>query len=542
MSAISTDGCALIGFWKSGEVTGMERKKPRPRIASSTIRNVAISSGATETVARYGSAAAEFVKAYRGVDNETGIKLAKGLKGISKYKVSTQSEKVAANNIKQQAGFSAEVQMAAQKNAENIINGKAERVIRADDHPDFGKNHQVYDHVELDARGTPIPGSGSQMKFVNDVDGLLRNIAEGEGGGKSDKSRYLDAKLDLPSEQVAEAIKICDRKAKELRQQAEALEVRGKPDLAAQKRAQAENYDRLKGNIRDNGLTTEQAIFLRKHPELATAINIARTSHRAGVQGAKVGALFGGAISAVTNMIAVHQGDKELKDAILDTGLATGKAALAGYGTAFVGTAVKGMMQQSANTTVRALSRTSLPSLAVTVCLEVGDAVKRYVRGEINEVEFLEAIGEKGSGLLASGMFAAIGQIAIPIPVVGAAIGSMIGYTLSSMLYQDALGAFKEAHEAHENYLAVREYCEAARTHLDAYRLEFRERFTAWLDEGRAEIADSIARMDAAVLTGRIDDFAESANSLAMLMGKTLQFADRNQFDVFMASEDALVL
>lgn len=520
----------------------MERKKPRPRIASSTIRNVAISSGATETVARYGSAAAEFVKAYRGVDNETGIRLAKGLKGISKYRVSTQSEKVAANNIKQQSGFSAEVQMTAQKNAENIINGKAERVIRADDHPDFGKNHQVYDHVELDARGIPIPGSGSQMKFVGDVDELLKSIAEKTGGGKKDKSRYLDAKLDLPSEQVGQAIKRCEDRARKLREDAIVQDRLGKPELAAEMRAKADNYDKLKGNIRDSGITSEQALHLRKQPFQATAINIARTSHRAGVQGAKVGALFGGAISAVTNMIAVHQGNKELKDAILDTGLATGKAALAGYGTAFVGTAAKGMMQQSANATARALSRTSLPSLAVTVCLEVGDAVKRYVRGEINEVEFLEAIGEKGSGLLASGMFAAIGQVAIPIPVVGAAIGSMIGYTLSSMLYQDALGAFKEAHEAHENYLAVREYCEAARAHLDAYRLEFRERFTAWLDEGRAEIADSIARMDAAVLTGRIDDFAESANSLAMLMGKTLQFVDRNQFDVFMASEDALVL
>lgn len=531
------------GASRSREVgTGMEKKIRRSRISSSSIRNVATSFGAAETVGRYGSATAEFVKAYRGIDNETGTQLAKGLKGISRYKVSTQSEKVASNNIKQQAGFSAEVQMTAQKNAENIINNEPQRVMRSDDHANLGRNHQVYDHIEVDAKGIPIPGSGSQMKFVGNVDELLANIAQGKGGGKTDKSRYLDAKLDLPSEQVAYAIKTCETKAKSLREQAVALESLGKPELAAEKRAQAANYDKLRGNIRDSGMTTDQAIFLRKHPELATAINIGRISHRAGVQGAKVGALFGGAISAVTNIIAVHQGDKELKEALLDTATATGKAALAGYGTAFVGAALKGTMQQSANATTRALARTSLPSLAVTVCLEVGSAVKQYVRGEIDELEFIEAIGEKGSGLLASGMFAAIGQVAIPIPVVGAAIGGMIGYTLSSMLYQDALGAFKEANEAHKDYLATKEYCEAIRAHLDAYRLEFRERFVEWLDEGRAEIADSIMRMDAAVLTGRIDDFADSANALAALMGKTLQFGSRAQFDVFMTSDDALVL
>jgi len=520
----------------------MEKKSRRSRIALSSIRNVATSSGAAETVGRYGSAAAEFVKAYRGIDNETGVQLAKGLKGISKYRVCTKSEKLAASNIKQQAGFSAEVHMAAHKNAEQIISGKNERVIRSDDHKTFGKNHTVYDHVEVDAWGVPVPGSGSQMKFVGDVDGLLKNIAQGSGGGKNDKSRYLGAKLDLPSEQVAYAKMRCETKAAKLRQQAKALEDRGKPDLAAQKRAQAANYDTLKGDIRDSGMTTDQAIFLRKHPELATAINIAGASHRAGVQGAKIGALFGGAISVVTSMIAVHQGDKALKEAILDTVADTGKAALAGYGTAFVGTALKGTMQQSASATTRALSRTSLPSLAVTVCLEVGSAVKQYVRGEIDGVQFLEAIGEKGSGLLSSGLFAAIGQAAIPIPVVGAAIGGVVGYTLSALLYQDALGAFKDANQAHDDYLATKEYCEAVRAELDAYRQEFRERFVEWLDEGRAEISNSILRMDAAILTGRIDDFAESANALAAVIGKTLQFADREQFDAFMATDDTLVL
>ena len=49
----------------------------------------------SETVSRYGSANAEFVKAYRGVDNEAGKVLSKGLKGISQEKT----------GVKQRAGW-----------------------------------------------------------------------------------------------------------------------------------------------------------------------------------------------------------------------------------------------------------------------------------------------------------------------------------------------------------------------------------------------------------------------------------------------------
>lgn len=53
-------------------------------------------------------------------------------------------------------------------------------------------------------------------------------------------------------------------------------------------------------------------------------------------------------------------------------------------------------------------------------------------------------------------MMAALGQIVIPIPVVGAAIGGMIGYTLSSMFYQSALEAARGAALSRERLAQIR--------------------------------------------------------------------------------------
>lgn len=47
----------------------------------------------SETVSRYGSANAEFVKAYTGIDNEAGKVLSKGLKGISQEKPASNNER-----------------------------------------------------------------------------------------------------------------------------------------------------------------------------------------------------------------------------------------------------------------------------------------------------------------------------------------------------------------------------------------------------------------------------------------------------------------
>jgi hypothetical protein len=161
-------------------------------------KNLAVGLSNHGIVDIYGSANAEYIKGYTGVDNELGIKFQKGLKQISEYKVNAEYKD---KNTKQQAGFSAEIAKTSKDNARKIIEGSKERTIRTDDHKDFGLNDTVYDHINT-IDGQVVAGSGSQMKFVSRPDQLIDKIALGEGGGKNDLSRYLDVTLDMPSDQV----------------------------------------------------------------------------------------------------------------------------------------------------------------------------------------------------------------------------------------------------------------------------------------------------------------------------------------------------
>ncbi len=122
------------------------RKKDNKDEIQKDKNSTTVALSTSETVSRYGSANAEYIKGYTGVDNETGQKFAKSLKGISEGKINPDYAK---QNTKQQAGYSAEVVTVTHDNAEAIIKKSPIRASRSDDLPQFGRNHNIIDRVKI---------------------------------------------------------------------------------------------------------------------------------------------------------------------------------------------------------------------------------------------------------------------------------------------------------------------------------------------------------------------------------------------------------
>jgi hypothetical protein len=578
----------------------MSHKEDEKKTDDEATINAGLAGAAAEVVDRYGSANKEHLVGYSGVDNETGKVLKKSLKGISKSKVNPEYRD---NNIHQQSGYDAEVIKVSRDNAKNIINKSNKRTIRTDDHPDYGVNDPVADHVEI-INGIKIPGSGSQMKVVNDPKELIYKIATGEGGGKSDLSRYLNVKLDLPSDQVddneykkycieevkrlrklakkeqdsgniklaqrlrkkAERIdegkniglkEFCDIKARELRKNADLHERMGKTELAAKERQQAANYEKVRNNIRDSGISTKEAEFARLHPEIATARDIFKVSHRAGLEQAKSGAVIGGSISIIKNIIALVKDEKTPKEAISDVVKDTGSAAALSYSTAFTGSSLKGVMQNSKSTFTRALSKTNLAATVVTVTLEAGKTLAKYFKNEIDGVQCFEELGEKGTGMISSAMFAslgtigavsvfgksaAIGQIVIPIPVIGGLIGGMIGYALSSACYGQLMTALKEAKEARKRRMQIEAECEEVVRMIRQYRAEMETAISEYLSDHITVFHTSFDEIKTALDIGDIDGFISGANKITRKLGGEPQFENISEFESFMEGSEKLTL
>ena len=215
-------------------------------------------------------------------------------------------------------------------------------------------------------------------------------------------------------------------------------------------------------------------------------------------------------------------------------------AAGVGYGTAFVGTAAKTYMQQSASSTLRSLSATGLPATIMTTCLATGKSVTRYANGEIDGTELLQEMHLTVSGTLSASMFTMIGQLAIPVPVLGGLIGGMIGYALTNTFYQSFFDVLKEAKVSAEQRVIIEMKCKAAKELSYAYQKRMKKIFTeklARLDHDSRAMFTILENPDISA-----DDFCVGMNKFAQSLGKELSINSFDEFDQMMLSNEPFKL
>lgn len=509
---------------------------------SRTRENTAIIEASREIIQRYGEAGREFFAAYSGFDGATGQTLSRSLQGISESKVNPE---YISQNLRQQSGFSAEVLDTARTNAENIVDGRNVRAIRTDDFSarvdeKFGKiggvNDELYDQALT--RGGKIVDA-SQFKFVGgSPEDALTKLA-----GKK-FSKYIDSgtKITVPSDYYDGIKRAIPGRIEKLKvQQAHAIE-RGDYDLAQEKARRIEHYERLNRSLRKSKVSNAEAMQARLNPKLTTAKEIARLSHQAGLQGAKFGGTISGGISAVWNITAVISGKKDFSDAAIDVIYDTGTGAAMGYVSNFGISALTGAMKNSASGLMRSIAKTNLPAQIAVAVLETGKTLMRFASGEIDGLECLEELGEKGTGMTSAAMFAGVGQALIPIPIVGAVAGSMIGYALSGAFYGKLKEALTSAKLAHDERLRIEHECEEAMKAIREFRAEMEKLISEYLISHITTFHSAFNIMGEALSLGDADKFIVGANMITKKLGGTVQFNNMKEFDDLMDSDEAFVL
>lgn len=519
----------------------MKKKEKKKEFEFNNLKNATISGASSEVVQRYGSAVKEHYMSYTGINNETGNHLKKGLKDIANSKINPDYEY---NNLHQQAGFSAEIKIRARENANNIINNIKETTVRTDD---IGMvNDEYCDLVTLDSSGNIIKDSGRQVKFIGNSQSDSSGIYKPKRILKSLKSRkfekYLDkgVKLEIPSDDYDDVIKEINDEININQKSIRSGKLDSK--LIQSKEENIKKLELIKKNLKKSNTSSKDALEARMNPLLSTGKEIVSVSHEAGVQGLKFGAAIGGSISIIKNMVAFAKSDITFDEAMENFICETGGSAAVGYATTFSGSAIKGIMQNSTSEYVRTLSKTNLPGTLVAVTITVGKSLTKYFRDEIDGLECMQEIGQEGANMVASAIFATIGQIAIPIPVVGGLIGGMLGYSLSAASF----GFLKEALEnekiARENRLKIEEACNNYIQLMDEYKSYISENINNYLYKEQENFCKSFEGILDAAKIGDIDWFIDSANNISLQFGKRPVIKDKMDFLQKMESDETIII
>lgn len=491
----------------------------------------------------HGEGASQILQAYKGIRIDSlGNEIAhhgRGLKQISEYEIDSKNSY---GSYKQQAGFSGELIKEARDNKESILKGEESRTRTTDG---IGKtNDQYHDHIKVDRNGNVIEGSGSQMKIKGkySTDAEIRksseNIVQDMISKKWDK--YQDSPMDLPTEQVEYAKKFAQDKANELRKQADKYRTSGNENKALMLEDKAQKYEKARDNIRDSGVSSEDAMNARMNPEKFVKKEMINNCHNAGVQAAKSSFILSGAISGAQNIYSVVFEEKEMEDAIKDVAITTATSTVTGYVVGASGTAIKAMMHSSKNSIARTIGKSNAPTMISTGILEVGKSLTSYAKGEIDEEQLLVELGEKGTGMVAASYGTAIGTAILP--GLGSIVGGMVGYTVSSILYNGSLDALKSARISEERRIIIERVIEESIQRMKEHEREFKMKASSQLEYREVLFSDILNGMRNGILNDNIEDFFTNVNTLGKFFGFNLEFNTFDEFDDFMSDDDTILV
>lgn len=270
--------------------------------------------------------------------------------------------------------------------------------------------------------------------------------------------------------------------------------------------------------------------------------NVASTFHSAGLEGAKYSGLSALTAAGIMNAVAVLKGEKDPVEAVADTLKTGGVGALAGYVTSGGLTVLSHKLSYASNELVKRIASSNLPGQIVTAVMTVSGTLKRYASGEIDTGEFILELGDKGAGFAAGSYGFGVGQVLIPIPVVGGVIGSMVGYALSGAFYGSLAESLNAAKFAREERLRVERECAEAVKAIREFRAKMEALISQYLTSHITAFHEAFGVMNEALKLGDADGFISGANMITEKLGGHVQFRNTKEFDTLMDSEEAFVL
>ncbi|WP_425250935.1 hypothetical protein [Helicobacter pylori] len=221
---------------------------------------------------------------------------------------------------------------------------------------------------------------------------------------------------------------------------------------------------------------------------------------------------------------------KDPKEALKHAPTKTLKDGVHSYGIAFGGSLLGDMMHNNANQFIQSLSKGSMPAMVVGVGVGSCRILIKYFRGKIDRVECLEQLEKENTTFLSGIAMGSIGQLAIPIPVVGALIGGFVGTVMSKTFYDVSLKTLKEAKEAHQRHIEIEKEYRKIIKQLEAYQNQFNEVFERYFHGTIKFFNESFDELERALYAGDADLAIGVNNKIQERLGQKPLFNNTQEF------------
>ncbi|MCJ8315144.1 MAG: hypothetical protein HRU38_24310 [Saccharospirillaceae bacterium] len=447
-------------------------------------------------------------------------------------------------NTIQQAGFSAEVKHTARTNADNIIAGKSERIARTDDVGSV--NHQNFDHVAVDTNGQPLLNSdgsfqtGTQQKCFSKVENYSKLLTDKQF------EKYKSGDINVPSDQLPEIKKDWENKVTKLKEQEQTLKANGDDQGAVNKRKQIEKIEDAKSRLKDSGVTFDESIEARTSPKLSVIKDIAKVSHKAGIESAKMGGTIGGTLSAVKNTYAYLNGDKKGSDALLDISKDTGKAVAVAYASGATTSVIGGALSSSGNQIAKNLAKGNTPALLLQAGVALGKNTSLLLSGKMTANEFAHSMTKESmtiaTSLVGANYGALVGTMILPGvgTVVGGVVGGIAASMVSSSLYNELKTMMNAVDLSNARRAEMARICEHLITEEKKNRIAMLQTFDHFFEDKENELHSGFESIALSIQNGERMD--KGLDILSSSFKAEIKFKSLSEFDQVLESDKGFTI
>lgn len=260
---------------------------------------------------------------------------------------------------------------------------------------------------------------------------------------------------------------------------------------------------------------------------------ILREMHYSGLEAAKVSGGISFGVSGAANLYKYFIGDISGKEAITDTVIDTAAGAAVGYAT----TALSKGIGRSCTVLTKSNAHVAIASGVI----QSSKSVIKFLKGDIDSKTLFNDISHTAVTGATSFYAAALGQLAIPIPFVGAFVGSSVGYLVGHMLYQTglvSLGECARVQIARERRIAIEKMCMDAILRIQKHRFEVENFLNEYFREREITLANAFLGMDNALLSDNHENFMQNLSNISHVYAFDITFKTFDEFDSAMQDED----
>lgn len=295
-------------------------------------------------------------------------------------------------------------------------------------------------------------------------------------------------------------------------------------------------------DIRSGGTTRQEAEFAAQHPQQAAlqfkGMAALKEVGQAGAAGAAIGGGLQGVFTALHQSVRVSRNETTASEAVVITLQATASGAIRG-GSVAAGSRVIAITARELG--VGQVLGDMGPGAMANAVFEAGLSTHRYLQGSITHNQYRDELGGAAIRATTATYCGMAGQLLIPIPVVGAAVGAITGYVAAAVLVESGVlgvGANNIVAAAEARRQVVERECAAAilqmqrcQKELDALEADYREGFRQTFEPLLEQIK---AHQQAAQFEGSFYRLISMGDAL----GYSLPWRSLAEFDHFMQDDD----